>query len=166
MIDEMMHVNSPVIFLDIDGVLVPFGDSVPMYPVFLPRCVEALKSILTAVPSAKVVFSSTWRLPAHVNRLHEQWREHGFHESLAIDGTPDLRGDPDVSRLHRRGLEIRAWLDANSNVTRWVVIDDEKSAITKTLDCGRCVFTHPARGLTDDDAEIAVGILTADESFG
>ncbi len=42
----MTGMMPPIIFLDIDGVLVPFGDNVPMYPVFLPRCVEALKSIL------------------------------------------------------------------------------------------------------------------------
>lgn len=150
---------APIIFLDIDGVLVPFGDNVPMYPVFLPRCVEVLKSILSAVPSAKVVFSSTWRLPAHVNRLHEQWTEHGFPESLAIDGTPDLRGEPDVSRLHRRGLEIQAWLDANPGVSRWVVIDDDKPAIAATLDCEQCVFTSPDRGLTDDHAREVIRIL-------
>lgn len=150
---------TPIIFLDIDGVLVPFGDNVPMYPVFLPRCVEALKSILAGVPTAKVVFSSTWRLPAHVNRLHEQWAEHGFPESLAIDGTPDLRGEPDVPRLDRRGLEIQAWLDASPGVSRWVAIDDDKTAIVATLDCERCVFTTPDRGLTDDDALQAIRIL-------
>lgn len=150
---------SPIIFLDIDGVLVPFGDDVPTYPVFLPRCVEALKFILASVPTAKVVFSSTWRLPAHVNRLHEQWAEHGFPESLTIDGTPDLRGDANVSRLHRRGLEIRAWLDANPELTRWVVIDDDSSAIESILDCERCVFTNPARGLTLEYAERAQSIL-------
>jgi len=150
---------APIIFLDIDGVLAPCGDDVPTYPVFVPRCVDALKSILAAVPSARVVFSSTWRLPAHVNRLHEQWLEHGFSLSVAIDGTPELRGAPDVPRLHRRGLEIQAWLDANLGVSRWVAIDDEGAAIKETLDCGRCVFTAPAHGLTADDAERAIGIL-------
>ncbi len=149
----------PIIFLDIDGVLVPFGDNVPMYPVFLPRCVDSLKSIFAAVPTARVVFSSTWRLPAHVNRLHEQWAEHGFPESLAMDGTPDLRGEPDVSRLHRRGLEILAWLNTHPDVKQWVVIDDERSAIEATLDCERCVFTEPGRGLTADDVEAAIQIL-------
>jgi hypothetical protein len=151
--------NAPIIFLDIDGVLVPTSDSLPMYPVFLPRCVEALKLLLAAFPRVRVVFSSTWRLPAHVNRLHEQWKEHGFPQSLAIDGTPDLRGEPDVSRLHRRGIEIRTWLDANPSVKKWVVIDDERAAIEKTLDLDRCVFTNPVRGLTDEDFERATEIL-------
>ncbi|NQX03075.1 hypothetical protein HQ447_20635 [bacterium] len=46
-------------------------------PVFAPRCVAAFRMILAAVPSAKVVFSTTWRLPNYVNRLHEQWLAHG-----------------------------------------------------------------------------------------
>jgi hypothetical protein len=151
--------SPPIIFLDIDGVIVPDGDD-PSSTVFHPRCLEALKSILAAVPEAKVVFSTTWRLPGHVNRLHEQWTEQGFPDNLAIDGTPDLREDPSVSRLYRRGLEIRAWLDAHPEVSRWVVIDDERLAIESILDPHRCVFTNPARGLTADEAERAVGILS------
>jgi HAD domain in Swiss Army Knife RNA repair proteins len=149
----------PIIFLDIDGVLIAYPEGEHTPPVFTPRCVEAFKTILTAIPAAKVVFSSTWRLPAHVNRLHEQWARHGFPESLAIDGTPDLRGELDVSRLHRRGIEIQAWLDANPQISRWVVIDDEKPAIESILGCERCVFTNPARGLTEGDAERAGRIL-------
>lgn len=148
-----------VIFLDIDGVLVPTGDDIPTYPVFLPRCVDALKSVLAAVPTAKVVFSSTWRLPAHVSRLHAQWKEHDFPESLAMDGTPDLRDHADVPRLHRRGLEIQRWLSAHPEVSRWVVIDDDRSAIEGVLDGSRCLFTVPDRGMTLDDAERAVAIL-------
>jgi hypothetical protein len=149
----------PIIFLDIDGVLVPDGLVMPTCPVFMPRCVEALKSILSAVPAAKVVFSTTWRLPVHVNRLHGQWLEHGFPLSLAMDGTPDLREDPAVSRLHRRGLEIRVWLETYPKVSRWVVLDDERMGIEPILGGGRCVFTNPARGLTADDAERAVRLL-------
>lgn len=149
----------PIIFLDIDGVIVPDGDD-PSNTVFHPRCVETFKTILVAVPGAKVVFSTTWRLPRHLNRLHAQWTEQGFPENLAIDGTPDLREDPSVSRLYRRGLEIRAWLDAHSEVSRWVVIDDERLAIESILDARRCVFTNPARGLTADEAERATGILS------
>ncbi len=151
--------NPPIIFLDIDGVLIAYPEGEPTPPVFLPRCVDALKSILTAVPSARVVFSSTWRLPHHVNRLHEQWLENGFPLSLAIDGTPDLRQDPSVIRRHQRGLEIQRWLEANPSAIRWVVIDDDRMAIEEVIDCGRCVFTNPARGLTEEDAARAMAIL-------
>jgi len=128
-------------------------------PVFTPRCVAAFRMILAAVPSAKVVFSTTWRLPNYVNRLHEQWLAHGFPLSLAIDGTPDLRADPSVQRRQQRGLEIERLLEANPSATRWVVLDDDRMAIEEILDNDRCVFTNPARGLTDEDAEKAVAIL-------
>ncbi len=117
--------------------------------------------IVTAVPVAKVVFSTTWRLPPYVNRLHEQWLLHGFPTSLAIAGTPDLRNAPTVSRLHRRGLEILTWLKANPGATRWVVLDDDRPAIEPILEPHRCVFTKPDRGLTSDDALRAAGILGA-----
>lgn len=150
---------APIIFLDIDGVLIAYPEGEPTTPVFTPRCVEAFKTILTAMPAAKVVFSSTWRLPNYVNRLHEQWLAHGFPLSLAINGTPDLRQDPSVLRRHQRGLEIKSWLDANPHVSQWVALDDDRMAMEEVLDNGRCVFTNPARGLTTTDAETAVAIL-------
>lgn len=150
----------PIIFLDIDGVLIAYPEGGATGPVFTPRCVAAFKLILAAVPSAKVVFSTTWRLDRYVNRLHEQWLEHGFPASLAIDGTPDLRQDLSILRRHQRGLEIRAWLDAHSAVTRWVVIDDEKMSIEEILDNDRCVFTKTEIGLTNLDAGAAVEILS------
>lgn len=62
--------NSPIIFLDNDGVLLPCGDNVPRDSIFLLRCVEALKSVFTAIPTTKVVFSSTWRLPSVLTFHH------------------------------------------------------------------------------------------------
>jgi hypothetical protein len=149
----------PILFLDVDGVLVPDRQDAPATTQFHLACVEVFRSVLVAVPGVRVVFSTTWRLPQHVKRLHEQWTAHGFPLALAMDGTPDLRGDVTVSRLHRRGLEIRAWLDAHPAVDRWVVLDDERMGIEPILGDARCVFTNPARGLTADDAERAVGIL-------
>lgn len=152
----------PILFLDIDGVLVPDGEEIHHQPQFHPRCVEALKFVLTAVPNVRIVFCTTWRLPRHVNRLHAQWKAHGFPEHLPIDGTPDLREDTTHLRLYRRGHEIRAWLNANPDVSRWVVLDDERLAIEPILGNERCVFTNPARGLTPENAERAVEILMAE----
>ena len=87
---------TPIIFLDIDGVLIAYPEGEHTPPQVTLRCVEAFKSILAAVPRARVVLSSTWRLPDHVNQLHAQWLENGFPESLAWDGTPDTRGNPGV----------------------------------------------------------------------
>lgn len=64
-----------IIFLDIDGVMIAYPEGGSTNPVFTPWCVEAFRMILTAFPTAKVVFSTTWRLPNYVNRLHERWLE-------------------------------------------------------------------------------------------
>jgi len=154
-----MNMSAPIIFLDIDGVLIAYPEGEHTPPQFTPRCVDAFKMILQAVPGVRVVLSSTWRLPRHINRLHEKWLEHGFPVSLAWDGTPDTRDDPSVSRLYQRGLEIKAWLDSHPEITRWVVIDDERMAIDPILGSERCVFTNPARGLTPEGAERAIEIL-------
>jgi hypothetical protein len=151
--------HRPLIFLDIDGVLIAYPEGEHTPPKFTLRCVEAFKSILQAVPRARIVLSSTWRWPQHVNRLHEQWVVNGFPESLVFDATPDLRSDPEVSPLYRRGLEIKAWLDTHSEIGNWVVIDDAHESIEPILGSDRCVFTKPDRGLTTGDAERAVGIL-------
>lgn len=145
--------NHPILFLDIDSVLIAYPEGEHTPPAFTPRCVEAFRTILDGVPDLRIVFSSTWRLPEHVNRLHEQWTAHNMPESIAIDGTPDTRDDPAVSRLHRRGLEIDRWLRANPAVTNWAVLDDERMSIEPILGPSRCVFTDPLRGLEFRDAE-------------
>ncbi len=149
----------PILFLDIDGVLVPCpaGDYTP--PAFSPRCVDALKSIIAAVPGLRIVFSTTWRLPEHVNRLHHEWTAHGLPAGTTLDATPDLRNAPAIPRIHRRGREILAWLDAHPHITRWAVIDDERLAIEPVIPASRCIFTNPARGLEFRDAEAAITIL-------
>jgi hypothetical protein len=150
----------PIIFLDIDGVMIAYPEGGATGPVFTPRCVAAFKLILAAVPSTKVVFSTTWRLDRYVNRLHEQWLDHKFPASLAIDGTPDLRQDSSILRRHQRGLEIQSWLRSQPDIHCWVALDDEKLAIEPVLGTDRCVFTNPAQGLTSSDAERAIQILT------
>ncbi len=152
----------PVLILDIDGVLVAYPEGEHTAPQFTPRCVEALKSIIASVPRLTIVFSTTWRLPLHVNRLHEQWTFHGLPIDIAWDGTPDLRDDPAVPLRLRRGWEIRAWLTAHPAVTRWCVIDDDRMAIEEVVDTIRCIFPNPQRGLTGDLAEVAVSILEMD----
>lgn len=83
----------PIIFLDIDGVLIAYPEGEHTPPQFTLHCVDAFKSILAAVPRIRVVLSSTWRLPQHVNQLHSQWLAYGFPVSLAWDGTPDNRAN-------------------------------------------------------------------------
>lgn len=154
-----------IIFLDIDGVLIAYPEGGGGTSVFTPRCVAAFKSIVAAVPAARVVFATTWRLPRYVDQLHAQWLENGLPAGLAVDATPDLRFAEGVGRLHLRGYEIRRWLEANPDVSRWVVIDDERLAIEPVLGARRCVFTDPAHGLTEMNAAAAIGILAGEPAW-
>lgn len=144
----------PILFLDIDGVLVAYPEGEHEAPVFTPSCVATFQMILEVLPRLRLVFSSTWRLPRHVNRLHEQWTAAGLPETLAIDGTPSL-----PRRLDQRGREIAAWLEMRPDVARWAVLDDDRLGIERVLDPSHCVFTDPRRGLTVEDAGRVVEVL-------
>jgi hypothetical protein len=156
----MPFVPPPILFLDIDGVLVAYPEDVPTAPQFTPRCFEALKSILLAVPRLEIVFSTTWRLPQHVNRLHAEWTAHGLPVGITRDGTPDTLEDPSVPMIHRRGIEITRWLESNPQIINWAVLDDDRWAIEPLIGCSRCVYTDPRVGLTEGGAEQVIGILT------
>jgi hypothetical protein len=151
--------HPPVLFLDIDGVLIAYPDGEYTPPQFTPRCVDALTAVISAVPRLQIVFSTTWRLDEHVNRLHAEWIAHGLPIDIARDGNPDSRSDPSVPRIHRRGREIQAWLEAHPDVTRWAVIDDDRLSIEPVIPPERCVFTDPARGMDQRHADKIIGLL-------
>ncbi len=152
-------IRGPILFLDIDGVLIAYPEDESMSPHFTPRCVEALKQVLRAVPELRIVFSSTWRLPEHVARLHEQWTAHGLPPELTLDSTPDTRRDDSVAMRTRRGVEIRAWLEAHPEVKRWVAIDDDREGMGGAIEEERCVFTDLRDGLTGEQATRVVAML-------
>ena len=152
-------IREPILFLDIDGVLIAYPEDEAMSPHFTPRCVAALKKVIKAVPEMKIVFSSTWRLPEHVARLREQWTAHGLPPELTLDGTPDTRRDSAVAMRTRRGVEIRAWLEAHPEVKQWVAIDDDREGIGSLIEEARCVFTDLRDGFTEDQAARVVAML-------
>ncbi|MGB6221024.1 HAD domain-containing protein [Haloferula sp.] len=152
--------HAPILFLDIDGVLIAYPEGEHTPPQFTPHCVDAFRRIIGAVNGLRVVFSSTWRYPEHVNRLHEQWLAHDFPADLAIDATPDIRNEPNYKRIHARGLEIQRWLDTHPEVQNWVALDDEQLSIEPVLGSDRCIYTNPQRGLTFRGADRAISILT------
>lgn len=109
--------NLRVIFLDIDGVLITYGDAAVYYngtdmPFHRP-CVECI-NILIARTGCKIVISSAWRLTQRLS-LPAIFREEGIIGDI-IGVTPSLGN---------RGQEIAAWLNAAvARVTSFVIIDD------------------------------------------
>ena len=112
-----------VIFLDIDGVLVTYGDDTVFYNgtdmPFHRSCVECI-NILISQTGCKIVISSAWRL-SHKLSLPTIFKEEGIIGEI-IGATPSLGN---------RGQEIAAWLNAASGrVTSFVIIDDADLGIS------------------------------------
>lgn len=147
-----------VIFLDIDGVLVNRNSfKLPRlelvghrlsYHTADPVCIRLLNRIV-AETGARIVISSVWR-GIGLKRLREifsAWLAKGE----IVDVTPNI--DDAI-----RGDEIQAWLETQSDIHSFVIIDDDD-------DMGRLrhrlVETDCMIGLTDKDAEQAIAILNA-----
>jgi hypothetical protein len=111
-----------------------------------PRSVHRLNQIVWET-GALVVVSSSWRLKGGVEYLQGLLNSRGFAGKV-ISVTPN---DIDVPRSG----EITQWLDANSRVDEFVIIDDDEDA---EID-GHFVLTSEKEGLTDKDVAKAIGIL-------
>lgn len=126
----------PIIFLDIDGVLITkqrYLDGRKLWEKADPACVEALNHLLGHT-GADIIVSSAWRGPTitPMQRLLAQWGVHG----RVIDVTPsyDPVHLPNGTILLRTraseiaySLAVRAWHP-------FIILDDE--------DDGLCSFGH------------------------
>lgn len=154
------------LFLDVDGVLLPFGQGVEDSPAhtFPARCLDALARIMRA-SAPRVVLSSTWRCdPYAIELLRQQFDAYGDPlRSIALDTFTDL------SYHAERQWEIAAWLrDATArgvDVRSFCVLDDMDCVAGKAnvkyraMFASHCVLVESATGLSAQDAELAIRIL-------
>ncbi len=139
-----------VLFLDIDGVLIPFRANK-----FDPKCLENLKLIHTAV-NFEIVLSSTWRMfPGSTDAVNRKLEEYGLPR--IFDKTP-------IFKNSSRGQEICSWLDERSDVVEgWVAVDDieldHRSSPVYSRMVGHCVLTDPLVGLNKQLADKTIEIL-------
>lgn len=162
----------PFLFLDVDGVLLPFGEGAQERPEstacgrFPEPCLVGLARIMRAA-QPHVVLSSTWRCSASALKL--------LREGFAAFGEP-LASIPLSSttnpRMHsERQWEIADWLQAASakglDVSRFCVLDDEECIEGKQNDRhrslveGRCVLVQSHLGISNADVDLAIDILTS-----
>ncbi len=110
-----------VIFLDVDGVL----NSDEYFDRIQNLDIEGIESeidinkvklLKKAIDEtgAKVVLSSSWRYTKNVLELKKLLSDYGIH---ITDSTPVVE--------HKRGLEIRKWLEDNDSVEDFIILDDE-----------------------------------------
>ena len=164
-----MRRNRRIIFLDIDGVLnshiiaeewfrltgkVGYGGWFNEEDIVIEKSdvkwghlnVSNLREIVEAT-DAKIVISSDWRRSFSVEKFKQMFELYGW-KAPVIDKTTVLKS---------RGLEIAAWLAANSDVENYVIIDDNDQFLPDQLD--RFVHTNPECGLSWNDTQKAILIL-------
>jgi hypothetical protein len=117
---------SKVLFLDFDGVLGP-GHFVFSYDDNLGRRAKREVRRVIDTTDCYVVISSTWRLGAYYEDLADILEDCGVipHVGRVIGETPSLYGE-------ERGDEIKAWLEDNSWVEEFAIVDDKDYAIKCT----------------------------------
>jgi len=158
---------SPIIFLDIDGVLLPFGEGSPVGSDFPDGCLAALSDILSAT-GARIVLSSTWRCDATaIDVILANFRRFASVHGGPLGDVRQINDTTSVVNHTRRQGEIAEWLWSNEGlgVVPWIALDDEElteGSCDEDLRAdfeGHVVQTHSSVGLTSKDAEVAVALL-------
>jgi len=161
------------IFLDVDGVLLPFGGACeePQIP---RRCLDALARVLAEAAEVhvypRIVLSSTWRCSQEqVETLRAVFRDYG----TPLDDIAALKDMTRVDLHIGRLEEIADWLDVHPEVQRFVVLDDDaplpqpnQRRSTHTVDMlerfkAHVVSPKSQEGLTEADADFAIALLSA-----
>lgn len=150
-----------VIFLDFDGVLLSMktlrekhmkiirGEHVADNDAFDALCVANLNMILEYVPEAMIVISSSWRKLRDLPALSKMLQDNGIDPHRLIDKTPELGG--------KRGSEIQAWLNANSDVKDYIILDDDSDMLPKQKVC--FIKVNGQEGLTTNQALLGINLL-------
>lgn len=169
-----------VIFLDMDGVMLPFGNDDNASSstatnddetknLFPSQTLAALSYILREIPTAVLVLSSTWRVrPEYcsevIQNFQQYGKQHGACERLAT--MDDFYDVTDIHTHSERQEEIHNWLVLNKDRIRaWIALDDEELILGKPNERfrdefeGRVVKTESSVGLTKDDAKLAISLL-------
>jgi len=158
---------SAYIFLDVDGVLLPFprddGEDRIKFP---DKCLKALCKILEEVKNAKIVLSSTWRCdPVAIGILLSEFRRYGEKDEgkvLRHIDSIDLITNPSMHTVRQHEIVdfVKRNLDEND---AWIALDDDDSVGSdmkfKHITKDRYVETESNKGLTMKNAMTAVRLL-------
>jgi hypothetical protein len=177
-----MEPRPTIVFLDVDGVLLPFGDNIPALSqgiLFDEACLRSLSHLLAApLPqgaSAQLVLSSTWRArPELIDDILAEFRRYGAAHPgsplLALGQAGRFFDTTAVNQFGARQHEIARWLaqreaSGQAAPAAWVCIDDEELLLGKVCSSRRAFFeghvvqTRSEVGLTLELAETAAALL-------
>lgn len=159
--------STPIVFLDIDGVLHGYGQTDNRKAAqakrsgmaesdlaeieatwFYPEQVARLNRI-TAAYGAAIVVHSSWRFAHSADDLQAIFRAAGI--DAPVLGTTE-------TSIHERAASIISWLSDHASVSRYVVLDDED--LTDAPFIGdNAVALDGQVGLTDADVKRAIRLL-------
>lgn len=135
---------SPLVFLDIDGVLAPFDSDRPIEQ----QQMAVLNRVLIRT-GADVVVTSSWRERYAADELQQLLSQEGLG-GIVIGCTPVIFGAT-------RGDEIRSYLSGRSNNAAFVILDDVPDMDYELR--RRLVLVDSDVGLQQLDGDRAVALL-------
>lgn len=158
-----------VVFLDIDGVVLPFDTSSDAQR----TCTKLVNRLM--LETNALVVSSSWRVDSiaastcwKIAHLSDKWAgEYAWlNRNVGLDVpiigvTPDLfvpKENDHTMPDGKRGEEIKMWLDHHSEVTFWIAIDDISEWIGDDL-LHRSVITKSRVGFTEEHLKQAIALL-------
>ena len=131
------------------------------------QLVDRLKLIIDRT-QCKIVFSTSWRYFKDHPTVGSDWRKTlsemlNVSQDIFIGNTPDISvaGGWDCSSNRRRGLEIKCWIENNTEPGKfkYCIIDDEVVDIISIISESHVVHTDMRFGLTLSNVDKAVRIL-------
>ena len=145
-----------IIFLDIDGVLLPFPKT-EEYDTLFPRCTVEALSYLRKETGAELVLSSTWRVRKDfIADIIDCLR------GLQVENFDSFYDITDPNMHSERQWEIAKWLEDHRHEHDdivWLALDDEDllqgdaNAKHRTAFEGHVIRTSSHIGLTMEDAK-------------
>ena len=157
--------NSPVLFLDIDGVLNHAEEGQDLYfdefgAGKVPICQEnldCLLSILRQMPELKIVWCTSWR-----NYDEPTWRSLK-NPRLFLEGIPEIRkrllGRTPQRMSSEHWNDVHWWLMANKGTKSFAILDDLEYPRSYHGLAEHQVVCDPCKGLTEHDVEKCLEIL-------
>lgn len=136
--------NNNLLFLDINGVLVPFGQSELCHH----KC-QLLSEIINK-HQLKICITSSWRMD---DSKYSQLVNNPLFKNVIIGHLP-ITLPYYGPNIKTRSIAIKKWLRENKPIGKWICIDDfnlfDKYKHTKFMK-GHFVWINPSNGLTKPD---------------
>lgn len=117
--------NSPIIFLDFDGVVSQYRPPLKGLRRFVPQAVERLERLIQAT-QAVLVATTTWRKYRSLEELTYFLHATGAPSARFIGSTPTIESPSATHITGVRSEEIEVWMWINGRPERFVILEDEE----------------------------------------